>query len=69
MPRRQRILHRTLATTIISEAPDAGKTMIDYTYDFDESWEHRLTVSEVRPGAPGTAYPASVHFWDAVSRQ
>lgn len=32
-------------------------TTIDYTYDFGDNWEHRLIVSDVRPGDPGTAYP------------
>jgi Plasmid pRiA4b ORF-3-like protein len=26
------------------------KTIIDYTYDFGDGWEHRLTVTDVRPG-------------------
>ena len=34
-----------------------GTTTIDYTYDFGDSWEHRLVVSDVRPADPGTAYP------------
>lgn len=34
-----------------------GTTTIDYTYDFGDSWEHRLIVSDVRSGDPGTAYP------------
>lgn len=37
-----------------------GGTTIAYTYDFGDSWEHRLIVSDVRPGAPGTAYPRFV---------
>ena len=32
-------------------------TTIDYTYDFGDSWEHRLVVNDVRSGDPGTAYP------------
>ena len=32
-----------------------GTTTIDYTYDFGDSWEHRLVVSDVRPADPGTA--------------
>jgi Plasmid pRiA4b ORF-3-like protein len=24
------------------------KTVIDYTYDFGDCWEHRLTVTDVR---------------------
>lgn len=34
-----------------------GTTTIDYTYDFGDSWEHKLTVSDVRPGDPATGYP------------
>lgn len=34
-----------------------GTTSIDYTYDFGDNWEHRLTVSDVRRGDPGGAYP------------
>jgi Plasmid pRiA4b ORF-3-like protein len=33
------------------------KTVIDYLYDFGDSWEHRLTVTKVRPGEPGVSYP------------
>ena len=34
-----------------------GKTVIDYTYDFGDCWEHRLTVTDVRAGRPGVSYP------------
>ena len=33
------------------------KTVIDYTYDFGDCWEHRLTVTDVRAGKPGVSYP------------
>jgi Plasmid pRiA4b ORF-3-like protein len=33
------------------------KTVIDYTYDFGDCWEHRLTVSDVRAGEPVMSYP------------
>jgi len=33
------------------------KTVIDYTYDFGDFWEHLLTVSNVRAGQPGISYP------------
>lgn len=33
------------------------KTVIDYLYDFGDSWEHRLTVTGVRQGEPGVSYP------------
>jgi len=33
------------------------KTVIDYLYDFGDSWEHRLSVSKVRPAEAGIQYP------------
>jgi NAD(P)-dependent dehydrogenase (short-subunit alcohol dehydrogenase family) len=30
------------------------KTVIDYTYDFGDGWEHRLTVTDVRAGVTET---------------
>src|ERR1700731_112856 len=33
------------------------KTVIDYTYDFGDRWEHLLTVTDVRTGQPGVSYP------------
>ena len=33
------------------------KTVIDYTYDFGDGWEHRLTVTDVRAGQSGVSYP------------
>jgi hypothetical protein len=38
----------------------ARRTKIDYIYDFGDSWEHRLTVSNVRVGEPDCAYPRYV---------
>lgn len=35
-------------------------TTIDYLYDFGDSWEHRLTVTRVRPGDPEASYPRYV---------
>ena len=35
----------------------ARKTVIDYLYDFGDSWEHRLTVTDLRSGEPGISYP------------
>jgi hypothetical protein len=32
-------------------------TKIGYVYDFGDNWHHRLTVSHVRGGEPGVAYP------------
>jgi hypothetical protein len=34
-----------------------GKTLIDYTYDFGDSWEHRITVTDVRQAELSLAYP------------
>jgi hypothetical protein len=33
------------------------ETMIDYLYDMGDSWEHRLTVTDIRQGEPGVSYP------------
>jgi hypothetical protein len=33
-------------------------TVIDYMYDFGDSWMHRLTVTGVRPGMQGGLLPA-----------
>jgi hypothetical protein len=37
-----------------------GTTTIGYLYDFGDSWEHRLTVADVRIGDPGATYPRYV---------
>jgi hypothetical protein len=36
------------------------KTVIDYTYDFGDSWEHQLTVTDVCAGEAGVSYPRCV---------
>jgi hypothetical protein len=33
------------------------KTKIEYLYDIGDSWEHRLTITNVRQGEPGVSYP------------
>ena len=33
------------------------KTVIDYTYDLGDCWEHRLTVTNIRAGEPAISYP------------
>jgi len=48
----RKIASRTRLRDVLS-----GTTTIDYTYDFGDSWEHSLTISDVRPGEPGTGYP------------
>ncbi len=44
----------------LSEILGPRKTVLEYIYDFGDSWEHRLTFTDVRPGEPGTAYPRYV---------
>jgi hypothetical protein len=41
----------------LREVLKPGKTVIGYVYDFGDSWEHKVTVTDVRPGEPGLAYP------------
>jgi hypothetical protein len=41
----------------LSQILGQRKTVIDYIYDFGDSWEHRLTLSDVRFADPGVAYP------------
>lgn len=36
------------------------KTTIDYLYDFGDSWEHRLTINNIRQGEPEVSYPRYV---------
>jgi len=36
------------------------KTTIGYLYDFGDSWQHRITVTKVRAGESGVAYPRYV---------
>ena len=44
----------------LSDVPKPRKTTIDYLYDFGDSWEHRLTVTDVRQGEPDMSYPRYV---------
>ena len=50
---------RTLgaAKVQLGEVLKSRKTVIDYTYDMGDSWEHRLTVTDVRSADPAVAYP------------
>jgi hypothetical protein len=48
---------KVASRTRLRDVLSPGTTMIDYTYDFGDNWEHRLIVSDVRPGDPGTDYP------------
>ena len=40
----------------LREVLKPGKTVIDYTYDFGDGWEHKIVVSNVRAGAADVAY-------------
>jgi hypothetical protein len=44
----------------LSDVVKPRKTVIEYTYDMGDSWEHRLTVTDVRPADPSVAYPRYV---------
>ena len=37
-----------------------GKTIVNYVYDFGDSWEHRLTVTDIGAGQPAISYPRYV---------
>ena len=48
---------RSAAKVRLRELLTPRRTTIDYTYDFGDSWEHRLIITRVRPGALGVGYP------------
>lgn len=48
---------KVASRTRLRDLLSPGVTTIDYTYDFGDNWEHRLILSDVRSGEPGTAYP------------
>lgn len=41
----------------LAELLKPRKTVINYTYDLGDSWEHRLTITDVRPADPDLVYP------------
>jgi len=43
--------------TLLCDVLKPRSTIIDYLYDFGDSWEHRLTVTNVRAGDPEIGYP------------
>jgi Plasmid pRiA4b ORF-3-like protein len=51
---RQRFMARKVR---LRDVLQLRKTVLDYTYDFGDQWEHRLTVADVRAGEPGVSYP------------
>lgn len=46
--------------TRLREVIRPGTTTIAYNYDFGDSWEHLLTISDVRAGDPTIGYPRFV---------
>ncbi len=44
----------------LAELLGPRRTTIEYLYDFGDSWEHRLTVSNVRAADPELSYPRYV---------
>jgi len=48
---------KVASRTRLRDVLSPGTTMIDYTYDFGDNWEHTLVVSDVRRGDLGSAYP------------
>ena len=41
----------------LREVLKSGRTTVDYLYDFGDSWEHRLSITDVRAGDPNLSYP------------
>ena len=48
------------STVRLADLLGPRKTKIDYMYDFGDSWEHRLTVSNIRAADPDCSYPRYV---------
>ena len=51
---------RDAAEVRLRDALKPRKTMIDYLYDMGDSWEHRLTITDIRQGEPAVSYPRYV---------
>ncbi len=52
---------RLMASKVrLREVLQPRRTVIDYTYDFGDCWEHRLAVTDVRVGQQGVSYPRYV---------
>jgi Plasmid pRiA4b ORF-3-like protein len=48
---------RNAAEVPLSGLLKSRKTVIEYLYDFGDSWEHRIIVTKVRPAESGGSYP------------
>lgn len=49
--------HREATKVRLQDVLKPKKTMIDYLYDFGDCWEHRLTITGIRPGNPQNSDP------------
>ncbi len=52
--------HKPAGKVRLRDVLKPSRTVIDYLYDFGDSWEHKLVVTKVRPGDPGILYPRYV---------
>jgi len=52
--------HKPAGKVRLREVLKPSRTVIDYLYDFGDSWEHKLVVTKVRPGDPNILYPRYV---------
>ena len=48
------------AKTRLRDVLKSDPATMRYLYDFGDSWEHRLIVSDIRQGEPGMSYPRYV---------
>lgn len=48
------------AKTCLADVLRPRRTVIDYIYDFGDSWEHRIVLTRVRPAEEGAMYPRYV---------
>ena len=51
---------KVAARVRLRDVLSAAETAIDYTYDFGDDWQHRLVITDIRPGETGTIYPRFV---------
>jgi hypothetical protein len=52
---------RGVATkTRLREVLTPRRTVITYVYDFGDHWDHKLILTKIRQGEPGTLYPRYV---------
>ena len=47
-------------TVRLRDVLEPANTVMDYTYDFGDDWEHRLIFTDIRSGDPEAEYPRYV---------